>query len=105
MKDASTLSAKGLSILKQHKVIDLIVNGLKITVNDLISCLGDWSIQNLRSLSVAKGSFMDFSRLLQFLTYLYILLLNRIIEAVYIVHNFIPLYIILYLYFVVDNAW
>ncbi|XP_011052642.1 PREDICTED: protein zyg-11 homolog B-like isoform X4 [Acromyrmex echinatior] len=62
LKDASTLSAKGLSVLKQHKVIDLIVNGLKITVNDLISCLGDWSIQNLRSLSVAKGSFMDFSR-------------------------------------------
>jgi len=65
LKDASTLSVKGLSVLKQHKVIDLIVNGLKITVNDLISCLGDWSIQNLRSLSVAKGSFMDFSRLLQ----------------------------------------
>ncbi|XP_020298380.1 protein zyg-11 homolog B-like isoform X2 [Pseudomyrmex gracilis] len=62
LKDASTLSAKGLSILKQHKVVNLIVNGLKITVNDLISCLGDWSIQNLRSLSVAKGSFMDFSR-------------------------------------------
>ncbi|XP_011688898.1 PREDICTED: protein zyg-11 homolog B-like isoform X3 [Wasmannia auropunctata] len=62
LKDASTLSAKGLSVLKQHKVIDLIVNGLKITVNDLISCLSDWSIQNLRSLSVAKGSFMDFSR-------------------------------------------
>ncbi|XP_012216425.1 protein zyg-11 homolog B-like isoform X2 [Linepithema humile] len=62
LKDASTLSAKGLSVLKQHKVVDLIVNGLKITVNDLISCLGDWSIQNLRSLSVAKGSFMDFSR-------------------------------------------
>ncbi|XP_036150021.1 protein zyg-11 homolog B isoform X3 [Monomorium pharaonis] len=62
LKDASTLSAKGLSVLKQHKIVDLIVNGLKITVNDLISCLGDWSIQNLRSLSVAKGSFMDFSR-------------------------------------------
>lgn len=76
LKDASTLSAKGLSVLKQHKVIDLIVNGLKITVNDLISCLGDWSIQNLRSLSVAKGSFMDFSRLLQnFMCFL--MLLNR----------------------------
>ncbi|XP_014485534.1 PREDICTED: protein zyg-11 homolog B-like isoform X1 [Dinoponera quadriceps] len=62
LKDASTLSAKGLRVLKQHKVVDLIVNGLKITVNDLISCLGDWSLQNLRSLSVAKGSFMDCSR-------------------------------------------
>ncbi|XP_034180534.1 protein zyg-11 homolog B isoform X1 [Osmia lignaria lignaria] len=62
LKDASTLSAKGLKVLKQHKVVDLVVNGLKITVNDLISCLGDWSLQNLRSLSVAKGSFMDCSR-------------------------------------------
>lgn len=62
LKDASALSAKGLKILKQHKVVDLTVNGLKITVNDLISCLGDWSLQNLRSLSVAKGSFMDCSR-------------------------------------------
>ncbi|XP_008201802.1 protein zyg-11 homolog B isoform X1 [Nasonia vitripennis] len=62
LKDASNLTAKGLIVLKQHKVIDLEVNGLKITVNDLISCLGDWSLQNLRSLSVARGSFMDCSR-------------------------------------------
>lgn len=63
LKDASNLTAKGLKVLKQHKVIDLEVNGLKITVNDLIACLGDWSLQNLRSLSVARGSFMDCSRL------------------------------------------
>ncbi|XP_043248975.1 protein zyg-11 homolog B-like isoform X1 [Colletes gigas] len=62
LKDASALTAKGLKVLKQHKVEVLVVNGLKITVNDLISCLGDWSLQNLRSLSVAKGSFMDCSR-------------------------------------------
>ncbi|XP_015602670.1 protein zyg-11 homolog B isoform X3 [Cephus cinctus] len=62
LKDASSLSAKGLKILREHKVIDLEVNGLKITVNDLIGCLGDWSLENLRSLSVAKGSFMDCSR-------------------------------------------
>ncbi|KAI4486618.1 hypothetical protein M0804_005988 [Polistes exclamans] len=62
LKDASTLSAKGLKVLKQHKIVDLVVNGLKVTVNDLISCLSDWSLQNLRSLSVAKGSFMDCSR-------------------------------------------
>ncbi|XP_066589972.1 protein zyg-11 homolog B-like [Prorops nasuta] len=62
LKDASALSTKGLKILKQHKIVNLVVNGLKITVNDLIGCLGDWSLQNLRSLSVAKGSFMDCSR-------------------------------------------
>ncbi|XP_053972033.1 protein zyg-11 homolog B-like [Hylaeus anthracinus] len=62
LKDASALTAKGLKVLKQHKVEELVVNGLKITVNDLISCLSDWSLQNLRSLSVAKGSFMGCSR-------------------------------------------
>ncbi|KAL7289258.1 hypothetical protein TKK_0017195 [Trichogramma kaykai] len=62
LKDASNLTAKGLKVLKQHKVIDLEVNELKITVNDLIACLGDWTLQNLRSLSVARGSFMDCSR-------------------------------------------
>lgn len=72
LKDASTLSAKGLKVLKQHKVVDLVVNGLKVTVNDLISCLGDWSLQNLRSLSVAKGSFMDCSRSV----YIYYFFLN-----------------------------
>ncbi|XP_017762696.1 PREDICTED: protein zyg-11 homolog B-like [Eufriesea mexicana] len=62
LKDASALSAKGLKVLKQHKVVDLMVHGSKITARDLISCLGDWSLQNLRSLSVAKGSLMDCSR-------------------------------------------
>ncbi|XP_015119052.1 protein zyg-11 homolog B isoform X1 [Diachasma alloeum] len=67
LKDASNLSTKGLKVLKQHKVVDLEVKGLKITINDLISCLGEWSLQNLRSLSVAKGSFIDCSRVCVFL--------------------------------------
>ncbi|XP_076170016.1 protein zyg-11 homolog B isoform X2 [Ptiloglossa arizonensis] len=62
LKDASGLSAKGLKVLKQHKLEELIVNGLNITVNDLINCLGDWSLQNIRSLSVAKGILMNCSR-------------------------------------------
>ncbi|XP_043479584.1 protein zyg-11 homolog B-like [Leptopilina heterotoma] len=62
LKNASNLSVKGLKILREHKVIDLEVKGLKIAINDLITCLGTWSLQNLRSLSVAKGSFMDCSR-------------------------------------------
>jgi Zyg-11 family protein len=71
LKDASTLTTKGLKVLKQHKVIDLEVNGLRITVNDLISCLGEWSLENLRSLSIARGSFVDCSMLVQFLSKFY----------------------------------
>ncbi|KAI4503158.1 hypothetical protein M0802_002202 [Mischocyttarus mexicanus] len=62
LKYASDLSTKGLKVLKQHKIVDLVVNNLKITVNDMIGCLSDWTLQNLRSLSVANGSFMDCSR-------------------------------------------
>ncbi|XP_014295934.1 protein zyg-11 homolog B isoform X2 [Microplitis demolitor] len=67
LKDASSLSVKGLKVLKQHKIIDLEVNGLKVTINDLIGCLGQWSLDNLRSLSVAKGSFIDCSRVCVFM--------------------------------------
>lgn len=69
LKNASNLSVKGLKMLREHKVIDLEVKGLKISINDLIACLGTWSLQNLRSLSVAKGSFMDCSRYKTLLNY------------------------------------
>ncbi|KAK0177397.1 hypothetical protein PV328_001455 [Microctonus aethiopoides] len=68
LKDASSLSAKGLKILKQHQIVGLEVSGLKITINDLIGCLGEWSLQNLRSLNVAKGSFIDCSRVCVFMS-------------------------------------
>ena len=70
LKNASNLSVKGLKILKEHKIIDLEVKGLKIAINDLIGCLGTWSLQNLRSLSVAKGSFVDCSRYITKLIFL-----------------------------------
>lgn len=66
LEDASNLSMKGLKVLKQHKVVHLEVNGLKITINDLIACLGDWSLRNLRSLNVANSSFTDCSRSFNF---------------------------------------
>ncbi|XP_011497736.1 PREDICTED: protein zyg-11 homolog B [Ceratosolen solmsi marchali] len=55
LKDASTLTATGLNVLKQHKIIDLEVNGLKIAVCELIFCLSKWSRENLRSLNIAKA--------------------------------------------------
>ena len=49
LKDASKLSIKGLKTLKGHKIVELEAQGLtKATVTDLISCLGEWSLQNLR---------------------------------------------------------
>jgi len=60
LKDASKLSIKGLKTLKGHKIVELEAQGLtKATVTDLISCLGEWSLQNLRLLNVSNSTFMD----------------------------------------------
>jgi Zyg-11 family protein len=51
---------KGLRTLKGHKIIELEALGLcRATVTDLISCLGEWSLQNLRLLNVTNSTFMD----------------------------------------------
>jgi len=56
------LTTKGLRVLKGHKISYLEVIGMKVTVNDLIGCLGEWTLQNLRSLNVAHSTFIDGSR-------------------------------------------
>lgn len=56
----SQLSTKGLRTLKQHKILDLEVTGLKsVTINDVIGCLGEWSLTNLRSLNVSNSTFLN----------------------------------------------
>ncbi|CAG2054174.1 unnamed protein product, partial [Timema podura] len=62
LRNASALTTKGLRMLRGHKISDLEATGLKVTVNDLIGCLGEWTLQNLRSLNVARSTFMDGSR-------------------------------------------
>jgi len=60
LSDASKLTVKGLKTLKGHKIVELETLGLtKATVTDLISCLGEWSLQNLRLLNVSNSTFMD----------------------------------------------
>jgi Zyg-11 family protein len=56
------LTTRGLRVLKGHKISNLEATGMKVTVNDLIGCLGEWTLQNLRSLNVARSTFMDGSR-------------------------------------------
>ncbi len=58
--DASKLSTRGLRVLKGHKIVELEVNSLsKATVTDLIGCLNEWTVANLRSLNVARSTFVD----------------------------------------------
>ncbi|KAK6621766.1 hypothetical protein RUM44_001573 [Polyplax serrata] len=59
LQNANLLTRKGLRILKGHCINSLEATGLKVTVNDLIMCLGDWTLQNLKSLNVARCSFLE----------------------------------------------
>ena len=57
------LSLQGLRVLKAHKIVDLQASGLKkVAVNDLIGCLSDWTISNLRTLNVANSTFINSSK-------------------------------------------
>jgi hypothetical protein len=62
LPDAGKLSIQGLRVLKGHKISNLEVSRMVVTVNDLIGCLGEWTLQNMRSLNVAHSTFVDGSR-------------------------------------------
>ena len=56
--DASRLKAKVLRTLKCHPITELVVNGLQnCTINELIGCLGEYSLQRLRLLNVSRSLF------------------------------------------------
>ena len=60
LSDASKLTVKGLKTLKGHKIVELEALGLtKATVGEMVNCLGEWSLQNLRHLNVANSTFVD----------------------------------------------
>lgn len=57
-RNGHSLTIKGLKTFRQHKLFSIdIANLEKVSVNDLISCLSEWSIQNLSVLNVANCSF------------------------------------------------
>lgn len=59
IRDAQ-LTTKGLRVLRSHKISELEITGLKgVTVNDLIGCLGEWTLSNLRVLNVANNTFLN----------------------------------------------
>lgn len=61
--DASNITTKGLRILRSHKITELAVISLSsITVNDLIGCLGDWTLEHLRVLNVSASTFLSTER-------------------------------------------
>lgn len=62
IKDAQ-LTTKGLRVLRSHKISHLEVTGLKsVTVNDVIGCLGEWTLSNLQALNVCNSTFLNSSK-------------------------------------------
>lgn len=52
--NASEISKKGLLSIKDHKLVEIGVFGLKLPMNDVVECLSAYNLENLQSLSVSK---------------------------------------------------
>ncbi|KAK8773724.1 hypothetical protein V5799_011742 [Amblyomma americanum] len=58
INNAASVTTRGLRVLRSHKLTELEATGLsRVTVNDLIGCLGDWTLAHLRLLNVARTAF------------------------------------------------
>ncbi|UYV81126.1 ZYG11B [Cordylochernes scorpioides] len=64
INNAAQITLKGLKTLRLHKITDLEVTDLdnEITVNELIGCLGEWTLQNIKNLNVRNNSFTTHSK-------------------------------------------
>ena len=66
--DASCLSKRGLRVLRSHHINLLQVTGLtKATINELIGCLGEYSLNNLNLLNVSRSTFTSSARVSLFI--------------------------------------
>ena len=57
------LTVNGLKVLRSHKIVELQCCGLRsVSVNDLIGCLGEWTLSHLRLLNVSNSTFINSAR-------------------------------------------
>ena len=58
------LTQVGLRTLKTHRISELEITGLpkQVTVNDVIGCLGEWTLTNLKILNVSNNTFLNNSK-------------------------------------------
>ena len=62
VKDAP-ITQKGLRVFKEHKIVDFEATGLKkVTINDIINCLGEWTVTNLRNMNLMNNTFLNSSK-------------------------------------------
>ncbi|XP_042214187.1 protein zyg-11 homolog B-like [Homarus americanus] len=55
---ANNVTYKGLKILRSHQIQSVEVKNLStVSVNELISCFGEWTLNNIQALSISGSSF------------------------------------------------
>lgn len=58
LHNAKNVTCKGLKVLKSHQIQSVEVKNLsKVSVDELISCFGEWTLNNIQELSVSGSSF------------------------------------------------
>ncbi|KAK6179412.1 hypothetical protein SNE40_011778 [Patella caerulea] len=58
IRNATGLTQDALGILKNHKILDIeIVHQPTININELVECLGEWTLKHVRTLNVEGMSF------------------------------------------------
>ncbi|XP_047483530.1 protein zyg-11 homolog B-like [Penaeus chinensis] len=58
LHNANNVTCKGLRILKSHQIQSVEVKNLsKVSVDELISCFGEWTLNNIQALSVSGSTF------------------------------------------------
>jgi hypothetical protein len=57
--DAKNLTIRGLRKLKPHKISAIRMYEMQVAVNDLISCFGEWTLNNLEYLNVTDSTFLQ----------------------------------------------
>ena len=58
LHNADNVTCKGLRVLKSHQIQSVEVKNLsKVSVDELISCFGEWTLNNIHELSVSGSSF------------------------------------------------
>lgn len=55
---ADNMTCKGLRVLRRHQIQSVEVQNLsKLSVDELISCFGEWTLNNIQELSVSGSTF------------------------------------------------
>lgn len=58
--NSDNLTCKGLNVLRQHQIQSVDVKNLtKISIDELIGCFGEWTVNNIQTLALSRCTFVS----------------------------------------------